>query len=53
MEMDEFHTYYRFKKTTIGFRSLLIDMESGSSTAYWAPVAQKREDSCGKPSRKT
>ena len=53
VEMDELHTYIGSKKTTVGFGLLLIEMESSSSTAYWAPVAQKREESYGKPSRKT
>ncbi len=53
VEIDELHTYIGLKKTIVGFGLLLIDMESDSSTAYWAPVVQKREKNYGKPSRAT
>lgn len=53
VEMDEMHTCIGSKKTTDRSGLLLIDMESGSSTAYWAPVAAQRESCCGKKSSKT
>jgi len=47
IEMDEMHTYIGSKKTTVGYGLLLIEMENGLSTAYWATEVQKQESNFG------
>jgi transposase len=51
VEMDEMHTYVSSKKTAAGYGLLLIDMEKGSSTAYWAPATRQPANNCGTPCR--
>lgn len=47
IELDEMHTYIEHKKTTVGYGLLLIDMEKGLSTAYWATGVQKQGKNYG------
>ena len=47
VELDEMHTYIGSKKTTVGYGLLLIAMEKGLSTAYWATAAPKQDKSSG------
>ncbi len=49
VELDEMHSYVGSKKTIAGYGLLLIDMEKGSSAAYWVPGRLSREKSSGKP----
>lgn len=49
VEIDEMHTYISSKKTTAGYGLLLIGMEKGSSTAYWATAAQQPANNYGTP----
>ena len=51
VEMDEMHTCVSSKKTAAGYGLLLIDMEKGSSTAYWAPATRQPANNCGTPCR--
>jgi transposase len=48
VELDEMHTYIGSKKTIAGFGLLLIEMESVSSTAKWAPAIQRQDSGYGK-----
>ena len=47
VEIDEMHTYISSKKTTVGYGSLLIDMENDSSTACLAIGAPRRGSNYG------
>jgi len=51
VEVDEMHSYIFSKKNTVGSGLLLIDMERGSSTAYWAIGEQPLASNYGIPSK--
>ncbi len=51
VELDEMHTYIGSKKTIVGSGLLLIEMESVSSIAKWAPAIRQQGGSYGKLSR--
>ena len=51
VEMDEMHTYVSSKKTAAGYGLLLIEMEKGSSAAYWATATRQPVNNCGMPSK--
>ncbi len=48
VEVDEMHSYIGYKKTTVGFGLLLIDLAKDSLTSLLAIEAQKPQKSFGK-----
>jgi len=48
VEVDEMHSYIGYKKTTVGYGLLLIDMAKNSSTSLLATEVIKQQKSFGK-----